>query len=183
MQKDSRGRGRSSRLFVLSFVSYLFRLVVLTISYCFPFLYTSQDLKSAHASVTSTRSLLSQRESDLDSLQAALNSLESSTRRHGETTSSERVALELETERVKRDLQRVERELEAVTRELDERERASREAALKLATTVRSRSALSFPSLPTGQRLIENFDNFVAIREQGPRLSTRRSDSAAPYSR
>jgi septal ring factor EnvC (AmiA/AmiB activator) len=177
MQKDSRGRGRSSRLFVLSFVSYLFRLVVLTISYCFPFLYTSQDLKSAHGS------LLSQRESDLDSLQAALNSLESSTRRHGETTSSERVALELETERVKRDLQRVERELEAVTRELDERERASREAALKLATTVRSRSALSFPSLPTGQRLIENFDNFVAIREQGPRLSTRRSDSAAPYSR
>lgn len=84
-------------------------------------------LQSALTDLARAQSLLSQRESDLQAVQAALQTLEAESKRLGETHTTTRFSLQLETDRLKRDLERVEDELARARRELDERDSKGRD--------------------------------------------------------
>ncbi|KAJ3509684.1 hypothetical protein NLJ89_g5089 [Agrocybe chaxingu] len=84
-------------------------------------------LQSALNDLARTQSLLSQREADLQAVQAALQTLEAENKRAGETHTTARFSLQLEADRLKRDLERLEDELARARKELDDKESKTRD--------------------------------------------------------
>jgi chromosome segregation ATPase len=83
--------------------------------------------QAAQTELARAQALLSQREADVATLQAALTAQEATAKSQGEHATTARFSLQLEADRLKRDLERLEDELARVRKELHERETRMRE--------------------------------------------------------
>ncbi|KAJ3743052.1 hypothetical protein DFH05DRAFT_1499088 [Lentinula detonsa] len=84
-------------------------------------------LQSTLDDLARTRSLLTQRETDLEAVQNALQMIETESKRAGETHSTARFSLQLEVDRLKRDLERLEDELSRARAELSDKDNKGRD--------------------------------------------------------
>ncbi len=85
------------------------------------------ELQAALNDLARVQALLSQREADLDAVQAAFHDMESESKKLGESHTTARFSLQLEVDRLKRDVERLEDELARARRELDNRESKGRD--------------------------------------------------------
>lgn len=79
-------------------------------------------LQSSLNDLAKSQTLLSQRETDFNAVQASLKQLELESKRTGETATTARFSLQLEADRLKRDIERLENELSRARKDLEERD-------------------------------------------------------------
>ena len=84
-------------------------------------------LQSALNDLARTQALLSQRESDLSTVQETLQDVEKESKKLGESHTTARFSLQLEVDRLRRDVERLEDELARARKDLTEREGKGRD--------------------------------------------------------